>query len=134
MFSKLFIIKSLKIILSFSFQIRVYIKEITKYCKNSNFSLDFLMSFHFGWKTADQTMQTKHSSLSLSDSLNTQEALQGGIIVEWKKSQQEIPVCLGNRIFWRIQSPKNYNIWKFVDGTLVYPIKVRILILIYSSS
>ena len=40
-----------------------------------------------------QTKQINYSSLSLSASLDTQDTLQGGIIVEWKKFQQEIPVC-----------------------------------------
>ena len=39
------------------------------------------------------TKQTNYSSLSLSASLDTQDTLQGGIIVEWKKIWQEIPVC-----------------------------------------
>ena len=50
------------------------------------------MSFHFGWKT--QTKQINYSSLSFSASLDTQNNFQGGIIVEWKKFRQEIPVCL----------------------------------------
>ena len=48
------------------------------------------MPFHIGWKTADQT--TNHSFLSLSASLDTKDNLQGGIIVEWKKFWQEIPL------------------------------------------
>ena len=40
-----------------------------------------------------RTKQTNYSSLSLSASLDTQDTLQGGIIVEWKKFRQEIPVC-----------------------------------------
>ena len=39
-----------------------------------------------------RTKQTNYSSLSLSASLDTQDTLQGGIIVEWKKFWQEIPV------------------------------------------
>ena len=39
-----------------------------------------------------QTKQINYSSLSLSASLDTQYTLQGGIIVEWKKFRQEIPV------------------------------------------
>ena len=42
-----------------------------------------------------RTKQTNYSSLSLSASLDTQDTLQGGIIVEWKKFWQEIPV-------WRV--------------------------------
>lgn len=41
-----------------------------------------------------RTKQTNYSSLSLSGSLDTQDTFQGGIIVEWKKFWQEIPVCL----------------------------------------
>ena len=41
------------------------------------------------------TKQTNYSFLSLFASLDTQDTLQGGIIVEWKKFQQEIPVCAG---------------------------------------
>ena len=40
-----------------------------------------------------QTKQTKYSSLSLSTSLDIQDTFQGGIIEEWKKFWQEIPVC-----------------------------------------
>ena len=40
-----------------------------------------------------RTKQTNYSSLSLSASLDTQDTFQGGIIVEWKKFWQEIPVC-----------------------------------------
>ena len=40
-----------------------------------------------------QTKQTNYSSLSFSASLDTQNTFQGGIIVEWKKFWQEIPVC-----------------------------------------
>ena len=39
-----------------------------------------------------QTKQTKYSSLSLSTSLDIQDTFQGGIIEEWKKFWQEIPV------------------------------------------
>ena len=39
-----------------------------------------------------RTKQINYSSLSLSASLDTQYTLQGGIIVEWKKFRQEIPV------------------------------------------
>ena len=42
-----------------------------------------------------QTKQTNYSFLSLSASLVTQGTLQGGIIVEWNKFWQEIPVCSG---------------------------------------
>ena len=49
------------------------------------------MSFRFGWK--QQTKLTNYSSLSLFASLDTQDPLQGGIIVEWNKFRQEIPVC-----------------------------------------
>ena len=37
--------------------------------------------------------QTNYGFLSLSAFLDTQDTLQGGIIVEWKKFRQEIPVC-----------------------------------------
>ena len=40
-----------------------------------------------------RTKQIDYSSLSLSASLDNQYTLQGGIIVEWKKFRQEIPVC-----------------------------------------
>ena len=40
-----------------------------------------------------RTKQTNYSFLSLSASLDTQDTFQGGIIVEWKKFWQEIPVC-----------------------------------------
>ena len=39
-----------------------------------------------------RTKQTNYSSLSLSASLDTQDTLKDGIIVEWKKFWQEIPV------------------------------------------
>ena len=39
-----------------------------------------------------RTKQTNYSSLSLSASLDTQDTLQGGIIVEWNNFWQEIPV------------------------------------------
>ena len=41
-----------------------------------------------------RTKQTNYSSLSFSTSLDTQDTLKGGIIVEWKKFWQEIPVCI----------------------------------------
>ena len=41
-----------------------------------------------------QTKQTNYSSLSLFAALDTQDTLQGGKIVEWKKFRQEIPVCM----------------------------------------
>ena len=41
-----------------------------------------------------RTKQTNYSFLSLSASLDTQDTLQGGIIVEWKEFRQEIPVCV----------------------------------------
>ena len=40
-----------------------------------------------------RTKQTNYSFLSFSASLDTQDTFQGGIIVEWKKFWQEIPVC-----------------------------------------
>ena len=40
-----------------------------------------------------QTKQINYSFLSLSASLDTQDTLQGGLIVEWNKFRQEIPVC-----------------------------------------
>ena len=46
-----------------------------------------------------RTKQTNYSSLSLSASLDTQDTLQGGIIVEWKKFWQEIPVWSGTSAF-----------------------------------
>ena len=66
--------------------------------KNSNFSMDFdnFCSFfecHSILAEKQRTKQTNYSSLSLSTSLDTQDTLQGGIIVEWKKFWQEIPVC-----------------------------------------
>ena len=39
-----------------------------------------------------QTKQTHYGSLNLSTSLDTQETLQDGITVEWKKFWQEITV------------------------------------------
>ena len=50
------------------------------------------MSFHFGWQ---QLIKQTNSSLSLSASLDTQDTLQGSIIVEWKNFCQEIPVQSG---------------------------------------
>ena len=44
-----------------------------------------------------RTKQTNYSSLSFSASLDTQDTLQGGIIVEWKKFRQEIPVWSGSK-------------------------------------
>ena len=40
-----------------------------------------------------RTKQTNYSFLSLSASLDTQDTLQGGMIVAWKKCLQEISVC-----------------------------------------
>ncbi len=40
-----------------------------------------------------RTKQTNYSSLSFSASLDTQDTLQGGIRVEWKKFWQDIPEC-----------------------------------------
>ena len=54
--------------------------------------LVFWMPFHLAEK--QQTKETNHSFLSLSASLDIQDTLQGGIIVEWNKFWQEIPVCL----------------------------------------
>ena len=42
-----------------------------------------------------QTKQTNSSFLSLSPSLDTQDTFHSGIIVEWNKFWQEIPVCFG---------------------------------------
>ena len=53
--------------------------------------------FHSIFAVKQQTKQTNYSSLSLSTSLDTQDTLQGCIIVEWKKFRQEIPVCSRKR-------------------------------------
>ena len=51
-----------------------------------------------------RTKQTDNSSLSLSPSLDTQDTFHSGIIVEWNKFWQEIPVCSGwspvKKLFW----------------------------------
>ena len=57
-----------------------------------------------------RTKQRNHNSLSLFAFLDTQDTLQGGITVEWKKFGQEIPVWI-----WR---DKN-----FVHISLI-PIKI----------
>ena len=41
-----------------------------------------------------RTKQINYDFLNLSASLDTQDTLQGGITVEWKKFRQEIPVCI----------------------------------------
>ena len=67
--------------------------------KNSNFSQDFdnfcrFFECHSILAEKQQTKQTNYSSLRLSASLDIQDILQGGMIVEWKKFWQEIPVCI----------------------------------------
>mgnify|MGYP007022688549 CR=1 FL=1 len=41
-----------------------------------------------------RTKQTNSNSFSFFASLETQDTFQAGIIVEWKKFWQEIPVCI----------------------------------------
>ena len=70
--------------------------------KNSSFSLDFddfcrFFECHSILAEKQQTKQTNYSFLSLSASLDTQDTLQGGMIVEWNTFWQEIPLCLGRR-------------------------------------
>ena len=63
-------------------------------------NFDDFHSFFQCYSILAEKQRTKHidySSLSLSASLDTQDTLQGGIIVEWKKFRQEIPVCLRDR-------------------------------------
>ena len=59
---------------------------------------DFCSFFecHFILAEKQQTKQTNFSSLSLSASLDTQDIFQDGMIVEWKKFWQEIPVWVGS--------------------------------------
>ena len=52
-----------------------------------------LFQYYSIFAEKQRTKQMNYSSLSLSVSLDTQDTLQGGIIVEWKKFRQEIPVC-----------------------------------------
>ena len=52
------------------------------------------------------TKQINYSSLSFSASLDTQDTLQGDILVEWKKFRQEIPVCVRTGIHFLRVSPK----------------------------
>ena len=47
-----------------------------------------------------RTKQTNSNSLSFFASLETQDTFQAGIIVEWKKFWQEIPVCASKRPEW----------------------------------
>ena len=66
--------------------------------KNGNFSMYFdnFCSFfecHSILAGKQRTKQTNHSSLSYSTSLDTQNTFQGGIIAEWMKFWQEIPVA-----------------------------------------
>ena len=67
--------------------------------KNSSFSLDFddfcwCFECHSILAEKQRTYQTNYSSLTLSPSLDTQDILQDGIIVELKKFRQEIPVWI----------------------------------------
>ena len=65
--------------------------------KISNFLMDFdnfcsFFEYHSILAEKQRTKQVKYSFLSFSASLDTQDTLQGGIIAEWKKFWQEIPV------------------------------------------
>ena len=67
--------------------------------KRRNFLMDFDNFFRFFqcYSILDEKQRTKqrnHNSLSLFASLDTQDTLQGGITVEWKKFGQEIPVWI----------------------------------------
>ena len=42
----------------------------------------FFFQYHSIWAEKQQTEQINHSSLSLSTSLDTQDTLQGGLVVE----------------------------------------------------
>ena len=53
-----------------------------------------LFEYHSILAEKQRTKQTNYSSLSFSTSLDTQDTLQGGIIVERKKFWQEIPVWI----------------------------------------
>ena len=71
--------------------------------KISNFLMDFdnFCSFfecHSILAEKQRTKQTNYSSLSLSPSLDTQDTFHSGIIVEWNKFWQEIPVWAGTRV------------------------------------
>ena len=65
--------------------------------------------FHFILAEKQRTKQTIYSSLSLSTSLDTQDTFQGGIIVEWNKFWQEIPVwyCAWDAFIWMIHPMAN---------------------------
>ena len=59
-----------------------------------------------------RTKQTNYSSLSLSASLDTQDTVQGGIIVEWKKFCQETPVCGGpGTLVKQLPEPNWFPMW-----------------------
>ena len=63
-----------------------------------------------------QTKQTNYISLSLSASLDIQDTLQDGIIVEWKEFWQEIPVCVIIEKLFALNIGKigfRYHIWQF---------------------
>ena len=59
-------------------------------------NFDDLCRFFQYYSILAKKQQTKqiNYSLSLSASLDTKNTLQSVIIVEWKKFQQEIPVCI----------------------------------------
>ena len=70
--------------------------------KRSKFLMDFddfckFFQCYFILAEKQQIKQINYSSLSLFTSLDTQDTLQGGIVVEWKKFLQEIPLwtCFG---------------------------------------
>ena len=64
------------------------------------------LEFHSILAEKERTKQTDYSFLSLPTSLDTQDTLQGGIIVAWKKRLQEIPVCGKHKYVIRLFSPK----------------------------
>ena len=59
------------------------------------------------------TKQMNYSSLSLSASLDPQDTLQGGIIVERKKFRQEIPVCLISGVVEKWQK-QDWNVFQSI--------------------
>ena len=75
------------------------LNKLWKYPQDSNF--DNFCSFfecHTILTEKQRTKQTDYSSLSLSASLETQDTFQDGVIVDWNKFWQEVPVCRGGQI------------------------------------
>ena len=97
--------------------------------ENSDFSLNFdnfyrFFKCHSILAEKQRTKQTNYNSLSLSTSLDTQDTLQGGIIVEWKKNWQEIPVCMANMEVLKGQNErqKRVNNTKFKINVIAHAV------------